>query len=337
MTKQETVRALIGDRLQPKNSRAEAFAPVNIALCKYWGKRNEELNLPMNGSLSVSLGRLGTRTRLSITEGGDEVILNGRKLAQEESFARRVSAYLDLFRPPNAGFRIETENTIPTGAGLASSASGFAALAMALNRLFGWELDGRALSILARLGSGSAARSVFTGFVEWFAGERKDGLDSYAAPLSIEWPELRIGAVVLSAVAKPIGSTAGMKQTVRTSLFYRLWPQRAENDLAELKRAIAARDFQLLGTIAEANALAMHATMIDSRPPVFYWLPETISAFQTVWRLRQDGVGIYFTIDAGANVKMLFLAHNLNVVRAAFPQAEIIEPFASIEIGKEQP
>lgn len=306
---------------------AEAFAPANIALCKYWGKRDEQLNLPITSSLSIALGRLGTRTELSVVEGPDRFMLNGEPVADGQPFAVKASAFLDLFRPRSGlGFDVRTVNTVPTAAGFASSASGFAALVMAMDRLFGWGLDGARLSILARLGSGSAARSVFQGFVEWHAGSRADGMDSFAAALPNRWPDIRVGLVRVHTGAKPIGSREAMRRTVATSTLYRMWPDRAAADLETLRAAIACRAFKVLGETAEGNALAMHATMIDTRPAVLYWLPGSIAAMQRVWALRSEGRPVYFTMDAGPNLKLLFLRDASEAVAGHFPDIEIVQP-----------
>ena len=308
---------------------ATAYAPANIALVKYWGKRDEDLNLPVTGSLSISLGPLGSHVELARgTGGGDAFWLNGARVPPDSSFARRAGAYLDLFRPAaDFAFELKARNTVPTAAGFASSASGFAALAKAVDGLFGWGLGTRELSILARLGSGSAARSLEEGFVEWHAGTAADGMDSYAERLAAEWPELRVGAVVLCSAEKPVGSRAGMKRSVETCEFYREWPGRVAQDLAALKAAIAAKDFKALGEIAEANALAMHALMAATRPPIVYALPETVAAMRTVWAAREAGLPLWFTMDAGPNVKLLFEARDEARVREAFPGVEVVAPF----------
>ena len=243
-------------------------------------------------------------------------------------FARRASAYLDLFRPgADFHFELQARNTVPTAAGFASSASGFAALAKALDGLFGWELPRRELSILARLGSGSAARSLDDGFVEWHAGTAADGMDSFAERLDAEWPELQVGAVVLCAEEKPVGSREGMKRCVETCEFYREWPGRVAQDLADLKAAIAAKDFPALGAVAEGNALAMHALMAATRPPIVYALPATVAAMRKIWAAREDGLPLWFTMDAGPNVKLLFEAKDEARVRELFPAVEVVAPF----------
>ena len=182
--RQVVQRILAGRGFQEKGA-AQTYAPANIALVKYWGKRDEALNLPVTGSLSISLGPLGSHVELARGAGAaDAVWLNGKSLPVDSSFAQRASAYLDLFRPaPDFVFELKARNTVPTAAGFASSASGFAALAKAVDGLFGWGLGTRELSILARLGSGSAARSLEEGFVEWRAGTAADGMDSFAERL----------------------------------------------------------------------------------------------------------------------------------------------------------
>ena len=321
--------AVVAGRGRPPEGPGRAYAPANIALVKYWGKRDEELNLPVTGSLSVSLGRLGSHVELTgRAGGGDRVWLNGRELEAASSFVRRAVEYLDLFRPAGGyGFELRARNTVPTAAGFASSASGFAALARALDQWFGWGLGSRELSILARLGSGSAARSLESGFVEWHAGERADGMDCYAERVGAEWPELRVGAVVVCADEKPVGSRAGMKRSVETCEFYREWPGRVATDLALLKAAIAGRDFAALGAVAEGNALAMHALMAATRPPIVYALPETVAVLRRIWSAREAGLALWFTMDAGPNVKLLFEARDEARVKELFPAAEIIAPF----------
>lgn len=326
--RQAVQKILAGCEFQEKGA-VSAYAPANIALVKYWGKRDEALNLPVTGSLSISLGPLGSHVELSRVAGaGDVVWLNGKKLAADGSFAQRAAAYLDLFRPAkDFWFELKARNTVPTAAGFASSASGFAALAKAVDGLFEWGLSTRELSILARLGSGSAARSLEEGFVEWQAGTAADGMDSYAERLAAEWPELRVGAVVLCSDEKPIGSREGMKRSVETCEFYREWPGRVAKDLAELKSALAAHDFAALGSVAEANALAMHALMAATRPPIVYALPETVAAMRKIWAARAAGLPLWFTMDAGPNLKLLFEASDEARVRDVFPAAEVVAPF----------
>ena len=259
----------------------------------------------------------------------DTVYLNGQLQQPDSSFALRITAFLDLFRPMlgDVAFDVRTENNIPTAAGLASSASGFAALVLALDDLAGWGLDRKQLSMLARLGSGSAARSVYDGFVQWQAGSNPDGTDSFAEPLSKTWPEFRIGILEISSVPKPVGSRDGMNRTVETSELYKIWPQQAAVDLETIRAAIDAHDFPTLGKAAERNALAMHATMLAAWPPLLYLQPETIEQIHKVQRVRADGLEVYLTIDAGPNIKLLFLEKNEAAVASAFPGLQTIKPF----------
>jgi len=320
-TKQDVVDKILAGHTEQLASEAEAFAPSNIALCKYWGKRDVELNLPVTSSLSISLGDLGSRCRLSFCDERDQVILNGEELAHNSTFVVRLGQYLDLFRKDNSHhYHVETTNTIPTAAGFASSASGFASIVMALNKLHGWNLPDKKLSILARLGSGSASRSLWQGFVEWHVGKDKHGMDSFAAPLkAANWPELKIGLLILEAGEKEIGSRAAMHRTVETSSLYKSWPGKVANDMTKLKKAIVTKDFDLLGATAESNALAMHATMMAAQPPILYWLPQSVSTMKKVWQCRHEGLPLYFTMDAGPNIKLLFLEKDKGKVLGKFP------------------
>lgn len=289
---------------------AKAQACSNIALIKYWGKRDAALNLPQNGSLSLTLDGMTTTTSVHWDPGyaEDEVSLNGKLLADSE--LAKMSKFLDLVRQ-EAGMslkaRVESQNNFPTAAGLASSASGFAALALAASAAAGLELDPLALSILARQGSGSASRSIFGGFAEWKKGELPDGSDSYAQQLMPPeaWPEVRMLVVVLEPRPKPISSRSGMTQTVATSPMYPAWLDTVNADLDAAHQALHARDLEALGTVAEANALKMHATMLTTLPTILYWQPTTVALMHRVWELRRDGIPGWFTIDAGPNVKVL--------------------------------
>lgn len=325
MTPHEVIRHLVPHTEAAIGQQGQAWAPVNIALAKYWGKRDASLNLPQNSSLSISLPQLGTQTQLTLIDGADRITLNGRPAP--ETFAQRLSRFLDLFRPQRAGFQVDTQNSVPTAAGLASSASGFAAVVKALDDLFNWQLDAHALSILARLGSGSASRSLFEGFVLWHRGQRDDGLDSFAEAVDIRWPGLCIGLVEVDTGTKPIGSTAGMQRTVETCPLYGAWPDFAEASVRDQLAALKARDMAQLGELAEHNALTMHATMIATRPAVLYWTPESVAAMHNVWALRQQGIGVWFTMDAGPNLKLLFERSAQAEVENAFANLKTLMPF----------
>jgi len=329
MNKPMVVKKILGDRsATPQKPFGCAFAPSNVALTKYWGKRDTELNLPITASLSISLGDKGAATTIAINDNKrDEVFINGQAVASNSAFYARLSHYLNLFRPPQTFYKITTKVNIPIAAGLASSACGFASLIKALDDLYDWQLSVQQLSILARLGSGSACRSLLPGFVEWQAGSASDGLDSYAVPIDAPWPSLRIGLLIVDRNPKPLSSTAAMQQTVNTSALYTAWPDKVAADLLTIKQAITAQNFALFGQTAESNALAMHALMQTAWPPINYATPVTLASQKSIWKLREQGLPVYFTQDAGPNLKLLFLAEHEHELTNYFPQCQVISPF----------
>ncbi len=333
MRKSDVISTILAERktLLPHHPSSKAYAPSNIALCKYWGKRDQELNLPVTSSLSISLANKGATTELSIHSGAyDIAYLNDHPVDWASPFGKRLLSFLDLFRvKPDLHFSIHIHTNIPIGAGLASSACGFASLVSALNLLFGWELKEHELSILARLGSGSASRSLWQGFVEWHAGIKTDGMDSYAESIADEWPELCIGLLILNEREKSISSRDAMQRTVTTSSLYSAWPAKVSRDLSALKQAINLKDFPLFGKTAESNAMTMHATMLSAWPTICYFLPETLTAMNKIWLLRQEGLNVFFTQDAGPNLKLIFLEKERASVQEQFPDMEIVSPFAA--------
>ncbi|MEM9438323.1 MAG: diphosphomevalonate decarboxylase [Pseudomonadota bacterium] len=311
----------------PEPVASEAYAPSNIALSKYWGKRDAALNLPLNSSLSISLGKWGTTTRIA-PSARDEVVFNGHPLGASDRFAAKVFQFIERFRRGQPRpVRVETENSIPTAAGLASSASGFAALTRALDGAFQLGLSEEQMSMLARYGSGSATRSFWHGFVRWDRGHQPDGGDSFAIPLEVSWPDFRIAIVAVDTGPKSKSSRDGMTHTVDTSPLFAPWPERAEADCAAIEAAVRAQDFGALGELAEANALAMHATMLAARPSLSYLKPGSWEALERLWAARQHGLEAFATMDAGANVKLIFEANSESSLRELFPAAEVIAPF----------
>jgi diphosphomevalonate decarboxylase len=284
-----------------------AYAHTNIALVKYWGKRPGAvagLNLPAVGSLSLTLDRFGTETRVEPAEV-DEFVLGGQTAGPGE--ARKVFAFVDRVRAlagSTARARVISRNDVPTAAGLASSASAFAALALASTRAFGVELDERSLSQLARQGSGSAARSIFGGFVLLHRGERDDGADCFAEPIGSALAA-RLVVVRCGEGKKETGSTDGMDHTAQTSPYFTAWVQTHTADLDDAQRALTDGDLPRLGEIMEHSTLKMHATTLAARPGFFYFQPTTIAALQEVRALRARGVPCWATMDAGPHVKVL--------------------------------
>ena len=309
----------------PTAHTATASANTNIALIKYWGKADESLMIPTTSSLSLTLDETWTTTTVSFDGGNgdaDAVRINGS--APGGTALARVTRFLDLVRERSGVTQrasVTSTSTVPLAAGLASSAAGFAALAAAASRAAGVDLDGRALSRLARRGSGSAARSVFGGLVLWNAGE--DDATSYAEPIeepagdTVSGLDLAMVVVVLSDGRKTISSTRAMKQTMTASPLYPAWVEASREDLRAALEAVRSGDLARLGEVAEANALGMHASMMAARPAIMYWLPRTVEVLHTIRAMRQDGLPAWATIDAGPNVKVLTRGGSAERVAAA--------------------
>ena len=288
-------------------TKATARARANIALIKYWGKADSgPLNIPAVGSISITLAGLWSETEIHFDEAlpADELVLNGRRRPEQ---LERVSRFLDLLRT-RAGVdspaRVKSANNFPTGAGLASSASGFAALAAAADRALDLGLSAKELSRVARQGSGSAARSVFGGFAEMRAGVSPDGSDSYAEPLleAEAWP-LEVVIAVTERGEKAVNSRSGMVRSAASSPYYRAWVAMNREDLDQGRRAILNRDFHALADVAEANCLSMHGAAMAARPPLVYWNAATVTCLRAVEELRRSAVPVFFTIDAGPQLK----------------------------------
>ncbi len=317
---------------------ARATAHPNIALVKYWGKRNAGLVLPATGSLSLTLDIYPTDTVVnpdpSLTS--DIFMLNGEPAPGTPT--HRVSAFLDMVRERSAEqnpelahtyARVNSINSVPTGAGLASSASGFAALATAASKAYGLPGDPRSLSRLARRGSGSATRSILGNLVIWHPGDGDDenaDLTSYAE--SVPGPDLAMVICVVSGAQKAVSSRVAMADTIRTSPFFDGWVTSTQRDLVDMKQALAVGDYTRVGEITESNALRMHAAINGNRPPVRYLAPTSVAIFDAIAQLRNDGLEVYGTADAGPNVVALCQAKDLDVTHAAlyerFPDLELI-------------
>lgn len=292
------------------NSTATASAAANIALVKYWGKASVENNQPATGSLSLGLEDLRTTTTLEYATGDQDTF----DTELDDKARRRALGFLDRIRQNHQitqRLHITTANNFPTGTGLASSASGFAALSLAFDALFDLRLARTDLSRVARLGSGSAARSVYGGVVELISSE-----DAYAIPFatSEEWP-LDIIVAVTEERPKAIGSTDAMIQTANTSPYYGSWLSSHLGDMTSAKEAITEKDFGKLADTSEHNCLKMHATMITSEPAIIYWQPTTVEIMHEVRALRSSGTPAFFTIDAGAQVKIVCLPSATDTIR----------------------
>lgn len=295
---------------------ARAIAYTNIALVKYWGKRisevaNKGLNLPAVGSLSLTIDQLRTETLVRPASSKDTFVLNGQTItgpAFDKTFMH-VERIWQRTGPtnPRPPCHVDSINHLPTAAGLASSASGFAALTLAAAAAFELHEDRQTLSSLARLGSGSAARSLWGGFVRLNRGEKSDGSDCIARPLESQTPswDIRMLIVYTTQKAKSISSTAGMERSRLTSPYYSAWVETSTADLDAAERAINARDLAVLGEIMEHSCFKMHACMLASKPPLLYWNASTLLVLQELWQARHEGLLGFATIDAGPHVKIL--------------------------------
>lgn len=317
--------------------KATVKAHTNIALIKYWGKRDEQLFLPTNNSLSVTLDKFYTITTVEFDEQltSDQFYLNGSEAEAKET--KKVAAFLNRVREKanvTLFAEVTSENHVPTAAGFASSASGYAALAAAAAKAIGLNLSERELSQLARQGSGSASRSIFGGYVEWQKGIESDGSDCYATPILDKdaW-DLRVLSVEVTTKAKKVLSREGMKRTVETSPFFAGWLEAVDKDLITIKQALEEKDFTKLGQVVEANALKMHATTLGANPPFMYWQSATVEVMQEVQALRERGIEAYFTIDAGPNVKVVCQPEDEQKIHEALNALSVVHEIHHCRVG----
>ena len=284
--------------------QATARAQPNIALIKYWGKRDLERNLPAVGSISITLADLYTEMR--VADGADLhadlLEFDGR---ENTTMLPRVSQCLDAVagrdRPR---LSVSSTSNFPVAAGLASSASAFAALTVAVNAALDCGHDEAKLASLAGGASGSAARSLLGGFVELANSDSDIEISSLAAVE--DWP-LKVVVAITAPGPKAVSSGDAMESSRKTSPFYGRWVEQQSLDLAEARAAIAARDFARLGAVAEHNCLKMHSVMWGSRPPIVFWNSATLACMQTIRELQAAGVAVFFTIDAGPQLKAVCL------------------------------
>ncbi|WP_280409028.1 diphosphomevalonate decarboxylase [Nocardia brasiliensis] len=325
--------------MQPAVLGATGVAYPNMALVKYWGKRDESLVLPVTSSVSMTLDIFPTTTRVTVrpqTET-DEVWFNGDPAPPPVRV--RVEQFLELVRGLAGRVehaRVDTVNTVPTSAGLASSASGFAALAAAAAHAYGLRPDTRTLSRLARRGSGSACRSVFGGFVIWHAGTgfgAAGDRTSFAEPLSVG-PDAALVIAILDANAKPVSSRIAMRRSLVTSPFYLPWASASRGDLVGMCDALTERDLVRAGQIAEHNALGMHAMLLASRPAIRYLSPRSLRVLDRVDDLRSTGTPAYATIDAGPNVAVWCASSDATRVAEALNE---IDGLAAVRVARPGP
>ncbi len=300
---------------------ATALAHPNIAFIKYWGNRDDDLRLPLNGSISMNLAELYTHTRVRFDAAlsADSFSLNGAD--QTGAGLERVARFLDLLRKKSGKpwhAQVESANNFPTGAGIASSAAGFAALALAGSSALGLELSEAQLSALARRGSGSACRSIPAGYAEWLPGTN-DG-DSYAFSIApAAYWDLVDCIAVLKESPKGTGSTEGHRYAV-TSPLQAARVAGAPDRISYCRQALLVRDFESLAAVIELDSNLMHAVMMTSTPPLFYWEPASVDIMKAVPEWRKGGLAACYTLDAGPNVHVLCAAADAPTVKSRLEQ-----------------
>ncbi len=309
--------------------KATAVAGSNIAFVKYWGNLDDSLRLPMNGSLSMTLDAAHTTTTIHFDAEykTDRLTLNGHRANQTATL--RAALHLDHLRQIaniDLPAKIVSQNSFPTGAGIASSASGFAALTVAAAGALGLNLPEAALSQLARLGSGSASRSIAGGFVEWLPGGRHE--DSYAVQLATpdHWDLVDIIAII-SSEEKEVGSTAG-HPLAHTSPFYQARLGELQTTLPLMRRALLERDFEVFGELLEAEAISLHVAAMTSRPRILYWSAGTITLMHKLqeWRTSAKDTAVgYFTIDAGPNIHIMTTTQHVPALLDKLKQLDCVQ------------
>lgn len=285
--------------------KATAVAPSNIAFIKYWGRKDEVLRLPENGSISMNLSNLTTTTTVEFNSDfkEDEIIINNQKEAQG---GNRAIKHLDRIRKLakiNLKAKVATNNNFPTGTGLSSSASGFAALTLAGAKVAGLNLPEKELSILARQGSGSACRSIPNGFVEWLDGNTSD--TSYGVSLYPEnyWDIADVVAIV-SKDKKEVSTTEGQKLAA-SSPFFKVRKGKIKDKIKLIKKYMKEKDFVKFGELVEAEALELHAIMLTSTPSLIYLLPGSLRIMHLTKKWRADGLQAYFTVNTGQDIHLI--------------------------------
>ncbi|HER7459341.1 TPA: diphosphomevalonate decarboxylase [Streptococcus pyogenes] len=279
---------------------------ANIAIIKYWGKENQTKMIPSTSSISLTLENMFTTTSVSFlpdTATSDQFYING--VLQNDEEHTKISAIIDQFRQPGQAFvKMETQNNMPTAAGLSSSSSGLSALVKACDQLFDTQLDQKALAQKAKFASGSSSRSFFGPVAAW----DKDSGAIYKVETDLKMAMIML---VLNAAKKPISSREGMKLCRDTSTTFDQWVEQSAIDYQHMLTYLKTNNFEKVGQLTEANALAMHATTKTANPPFSYLTKESYQAMEAVKELRQEGFACYFTMDAGPNVKVLCLEKDL--------------------------
>lgn len=313
--------------------KTTARASSDIALVKYWGKKDEVLRLPENGSVSMVLQGLDTVTTVEFDKSldRDRVIIEGEENQEE---AGRVVKHLDRIRElaeKQMFARVESKNSFPKGTGLSSSGSGFAALSYAATKALGLELSEKEMSILARQGSGTACRCVCGGFVEWKDGDSSD--TSYSETIFPKgyW-DVRDVVVVVDEGMKKVSSTEG-HTVAKSSPFYGRRQELIGEKIVEVKDLIEDKDFAGLGELVEAECLEFHSILLTSTPNMIAWYPGTVQVMQEVQAMREEGIRAYFTINTGFNVHVLTLPEHEEEVEKRMKSLSLVKNTLKAKVG----
>lgn len=315
--------------------KVKSIARPNIALIKYWGKRDEKLNLPAVGSISVTLDGISTKTEVSLTDTIDKFYLNEKFDVDEHNKIVPFLNFIREFINDNVFFEIHSTNNFPTAAGLASSASGYASITKAINSLLDLKLSNRELSQIARRGSGSAARSIFGGFVEMHKGTKPDGSDCYAEQIyDIDYFPLNIIVLITNTEVKKTTSRNGMLISKNTSPYYSTWVNTSEYDINSMKLALKEKNFDKIADLSIRNCLKMHSVMMTSNPPLLYWNSSTFEIIKQVQDLfYEQQQPVFFTIDAGPQVKLFTIPEYKKHLLKFIKKLDNIQDYYVLEIG----
>lgn len=316
--------------------KATAKAHSNIALIKYWGKQDEGLRLPMNASVAIGLEEAYTTTTVEFDEklDKDEVTMIGDEFNEMET--TKVSEHLDRVRVIagiNAKAKVVSTNNFPKAAGMASSASGFAALTVAAAGAAELNLSEKDLSILARQGSGSASRSVPGGVSVWYTGETSE--ESYAEKIDFpkSWKIKVLLVMAEGTGAKKVGSTEGMALSKKNCPYYSTAVEEANSNLNKLEKAMAKGDWSAFGKVIEDECFRLHAICMTTTPNILYWRGVTVEVFQTLYKLREKGIEAFFTVDAGPHVHVIVKEENVEEVKMALAELSGVKTIIETGVG----
>lgn len=306
--------------LSPKIKEVETRAHVNIALIKYWGKKDEILKIAHQSSISLTLDEFYTDTRVSLSKIGKDVLIINDVVASKKEYERMVT-FLNMFRAlyhQEDFYYIDSKNHVYKAAGLASSASAFASIALALSTISGLNLDSKELSKLARLGSGSASRSIYGGFSYWVHGDSHDS--SYALSLDLKWPELVMAVILVKKDEKKVSSTIAMQASVEHET-YAHYLKKSRHYYQQMMEILPLRNINQVGEIMQENSDLMHQT-IENTGISFY--EEKTKKIIGKIKLIQKTIPLYYTIDAGPNVKILTTNSHVEALKEVFNEYEIM-------------